>query len=156
MISRPFMYLLFGVAEKLRVTGFQICNPQPLCRLWWLFNEIQVKGKLIREKGWSSLHLWTPPAVVFLCCSLLSDSSHSLVCVFLLNECLTMKSLFVVRSLLRDQREVPVFYCADYEVLSLVDWLSAVLIITFIPIVVIFMPILIVVTGIDGSAAVYC
>lgn len=67
-----------------------------------------------------------------------------------------MKSLFVVRSLLRDQREVPVFYCADYEVLSLVEGLSAVRIITFIPIVVIFMPILIVVTGIDGSAAVYC
>lgn len=93
---------------------------------------------------------------MFLCCSLLRDSSHSLVCVFLLNECLTMKSLFVVRSLLPDQREVPVFYCADYEVISLVEGLSAVLIITFIPIVVIIMPIIIVVTGIDGSAAVYC
>lgn len=93
---------------------------------------------------------------MFLCCSLLRDSSHSLVCVLLLDECLTMKSLFVVRSLLPDQREVSVFYCADYEVLSLVEGLSAVRIITFIPIVVIFMPIIIVVTGIDGSAAVYC
>lgn len=40
---------------------------------------VKVKGKLIREKGWSSLHLWTPTVVVFLCCSLFSDLSHSSV-----------------------------------------------------------------------------